>query len=212
MVCPTNSGNIVEARDQVLIGFFSPLAFIAKIFFLRLSCTYGPFLIDLLICSSCLVYTLNNRLVGILVLLASLITESRLAPRSNRSGHTDGALAFATAVGVVARVHNYAANGRFNAHMSFTSGFTQTYDFVFEIAYLTDSSSASERNVSHFAAGHTKGGFVVFLSHKLSRASRASCYLSAAFGLKFYVVNHRTYGDVGKAQAVAGFDVRAFSA
>ena len=46
-VCPTNSGSTVLARDQVLITRFSFLAFIASTFFIRASCTKGPFLTDL---------------------------------------------------------------------------------------------------------------------------------------------------------------------
>src|SRR5512138_1859725 len=42
-VCPTNSGLIVERRDQVLITFLSPLEFNASTFLSRWSSMNGPF-------------------------------------------------------------------------------------------------------------------------------------------------------------------------
>src|SRR5713101_6828517 len=42
-VCPTNSGRIVERRDQVLMTFFSFFTFIASTFFSRCVSTNGPF-------------------------------------------------------------------------------------------------------------------------------------------------------------------------
>jgi hypothetical protein len=42
-VYPTKSGNTVEARDQVLIGFLSPDERIFSIFFTNFSSTKGPF-------------------------------------------------------------------------------------------------------------------------------------------------------------------------
>lgn len=64
-------------------------------------------------------------------MLSGLITESRFTPRRNRSRHTDGGLAFAAAVRVVAGVHHYAADGRTNAEISRFARFTDPYDFVF---------------------------------------------------------------------------------
>src|SRR3989442_13356375 len=45
-VWPTNSGRMVQRRAQVFTTRFSPLRFMASIFFTRLSTTYGPFLIE----------------------------------------------------------------------------------------------------------------------------------------------------------------------
>src|SRR5208337_4735904 len=47
MVWPTNSGVIVDLRDQVFTIFLSPAAFIASTFFMRHSSIKGPFLTDL---------------------------------------------------------------------------------------------------------------------------------------------------------------------
>ena len=107
--------------DQVLIGFLSPDSFMATTFFIRLSATYGPFFTDLLI-YSLLVYVFDNEFVGN-ILLASLVTESGLAPRCDGAGPTDGRAAFATAVGVVYGVHNRAAYGGLDTHMAGAAGF-----------------------------------------------------------------------------------------
>jgi hypothetical protein len=44
MVCPTISGKIVDARDQVLIICLSPLEFMASMRWIKRSSTHGPFL------------------------------------------------------------------------------------------------------------------------------------------------------------------------
>src|SRR6056297_1126348 len=44
-VCPTNSGEMVDARAQVFTTFFSPDAFMTSTFRRSLSSMYGPFLI-----------------------------------------------------------------------------------------------------------------------------------------------------------------------
>ena len=49
IVCPTISGKIVEARDQVRIIRFSPAVFIASMRPISRSSTNGPFFEDLLI-------------------------------------------------------------------------------------------------------------------------------------------------------------------
>lgn len=114
-----------------------------------------------------LINTLDDHLIGSCLLVTGLISECRLAPRGYRRRHTDRALAFATAVRVIAGVHNNAADGRFDAHMTFSAGFTETYVFVLDVAYGTDGSFATERYISHFAGRHTKGRLVVLFSHKL---------------------------------------------
>src|SRR2546429_4205176 len=46
-VCPTNSGVIVQARAQVLMGFFSPVELSFWTFSSSFALTKGPFLVDL---------------------------------------------------------------------------------------------------------------------------------------------------------------------
>ena len=47
-MCPTISGKIVDARDQVLIMFLEPAVFMASMRLISLSSTNGPFFDDLL--------------------------------------------------------------------------------------------------------------------------------------------------------------------
>ena len=46
-VCPTNSGTIVHARAQVLIGSFVPMSFCFSTLANNLGLTKGPFFSDL---------------------------------------------------------------------------------------------------------------------------------------------------------------------
>ena len=121
---------------------------------------------------------------------------------------TDGRFAFAAAVRVIHRVHNRTADFRTLTEISRLTRFTEGYDFVLYVTYLTDRRAAFQRNVSHFAAGQTKRCVFAFGSHDLRREPRASCDLSAFAGRKFHVVHHRTYGNVFKRQRVAHFDIR----
>src|SRR3990172_1510290 len=45
-VCPTNSGVMVDRRDQVLMTLRSWLRFISSIFWFNFGSTYGPFFSD----------------------------------------------------------------------------------------------------------------------------------------------------------------------
>lgn len=145
-------------------------------------------------------------------MLSGLVTESRFTPRSNRARHTDRGFAFTTAVRVIAWVHDDAADGRTNVHVTFTACFTERNIAVVEVTDLTDGSFATDRNVTHFAAWHSECSVFAFLSHKLCGAAGSSCDLAALSGLQFDVVDHGADRDIFKRQAVAHFDVRVFAA
>ena len=55
------------------------------------------------------------------MMLASLETQSGLAPGSHRTGVTNRCAALATAVGVVAGVHNGTTASGTNAHVAITA-------------------------------------------------------------------------------------------
>ena len=59
---------------------------------------------------------------------------------------TDGRFAFATAVRVVARVHNRTAYFGTASQVTLLTGLTEGYDFVLGVADLTDHSTAGQRN------------------------------------------------------------------
>src|SRR5213078_1966261 len=96
------SGVTVLRRDQVLMTFLSPAAFIASTFSLRWSSTNGPFFKLLGICalppSAARTPAADDELVARLALLAG--PAFRLAPRRHRVPSAR-ALAFATTERVV---------------------------------------------------------------------------------------------------------------
>ena len=71
-------------------------------------------------------------------MLAGLDALSRLAPRRHGSRHTNGALALAAAVRVIAGVHNYAADTGTHAHVANAAGLTEAYVLVVAVADLAD--------------------------------------------------------------------------
>ena len=58
------------------------------------------------------------------MMLASLETQSGLAPGSHRTGVTNRCAALATTVGMVAGVHYNTTNGRSPTHVALLTGFT----------------------------------------------------------------------------------------
>ena len=66
------------------------------------------------------VSTLEDILVGAVLGLAGLEAHCRLAPRGHRTGMSNRRFAFAAAVRVVVRVHDGAADGRADAHVTGT--------------------------------------------------------------------------------------------
>ena len=150
---------------------------------------------------------LDDELVGILLVLAGLDALSRLAPRRHGSRHTNGALALAAAVRVIAGVHNYAADTGTHAHMANAAGLTKAYVLVVAVADAADSGAGVERNLANFAGGQTNLSNAVFLSHQLSGVTGRTNHLATLAGLDLNVVDQSTERDVGDGQAVAGLDV-----
>ena len=99
---------------------------------------------------------------------------------------------FTTAVRVIIRVHNNAANRGTNAHVSLSAGLTNGNVFVIKIAKHSDGRFAAEVNHTHLTRGHTNLRITVFLSHQLGTAARTSYQLTALSFGKLYVVNKRT--------------------
>ena len=98
-----------------------------------------------------LIATLDNELVGRVLLLAGLVTQSGLAPRSNRAGTTHGGLALTTAVGVVAGVHDGTADGGTPTHVALPAGLTDLNVLVLQVAHLADAGLAVGADDTHFA-------------------------------------------------------------
>ena len=60
-------------------------------------------------------------------------SQSRLAPRSDRAGTAHGGLAFTTAMGVVAGVHDGTADGGTPTHVTLTASLTDVDVIVLDV-------------------------------------------------------------------------------
>ena len=140
-------------------------------------------------------------------MLARLVTKSGLAPRGNRAGLADRALALAAAVRVVAGVHDAAAYRRADAHVTLAACFTDLDVCVVDVADLTDGGFRVHRDQANFAAGQTNLRIRAFLCHELRRVARGANQLRALAGLELDAVDHRADRNVGNRQGVADFDV-----
>ena len=141
-------------------------------------------------------------------MLAGLVAKGGFAPGGKRSGTADGGLSFTAAVGVVAGVHDRAANGGTDALVTGLTGFTYIYIDMIDIADLTNGCGAVYRNISHFSRGETdKSVFVALFTHKLSHTAACSGKLGSLAGIKLNIVDEGTGGDAGKGKGVAGYNV-----
>src|SRR5699024_9950153 len=127
---------------------------------------------------------LDNELVRAVVMLAGLVTHSRLAPGGNRAGTANGALALTTTVGVIAGVHNRTANGGTPTHVALAAGLTDVHVLVIHVANLADGSDAVQRDVAHLAGGQTNQSVAVLFRHQLSHVAGAAHQLAALTGVQ----------------------------
>src|SRR5436190_5277541 len=151
IVCPTNSGRIVERRDHVRTTFFSLAVFNASIFFSRWVSVNGPFFTERPMLLSLLALARHDPLVGPLV-VARLETTGGLAPGRHRMASARG-LAFAASVRMVHRIHGHAAIVRRLAHPAGASRFAQRYVLVIDVAHLADRRHAAFGHAANFARG-----------------------------------------------------------
>ncbi len=93
----------------------------------------------------------DYQLVGSLLALAGLVTQSGLAPRCAGTGTSDRASSFTAAVRVVIRVHDGTSDGGTYAHVALSSCLTEIDQVVVDITHDTDCSSAAQGNHSHLA-------------------------------------------------------------
>lgn len=150
---------------------------------------------------------LHNHLVGIFLVLAGLQAQSNLTPGGNRSGHTHRALALAAAMGVIAGVHNHAADGGTDAHVTGAAGLTNADVLVVSVAHGADGGFRIHRNLADFAGGQTNLRVQAFLGHELSAHTGGTNHLAAAAGLDFHIVDQCADGDRLDGQRVAGLNI-----
>src|SRR6188472_1069988 len=112
---------MTEGRDHVLMMVLSP-AFSLETFSMSLGSVNGPFFSD----RDILLAALHDEFGRLLLALAGLDAERGLAPRGLRMLHADRVLTFTTAVRVVHRVHDLAADARAEALMAHAAGLAET--------------------------------------------------------------------------------------
>ena len=150
---------------------------------------------------------LYDELLGKSLLVTSLITESGLAPRSKRSGMTDGRLTFTTTVGVIAGVHYRTANGRSDTLVAGLTCLTNLNGVMLDVTNLADCSLAVESDDSYLAGRKTDESLIILFRDELSCGTSGTDKLTALAGVKLNVVNESTGGDVCKGQGVTGLDI-----
>ena len=146
------------------------------------------------------------------MMLASLETQSRLAPGSHRTGVANRCTALATAVGVVAGVHDGTTAAGTDAHVALTASLAEVDVLVVDVRDLADNCGAVDRHIAHLTRGQTDQSVAILLSHQLSHVASGTNQLSAAAGIQLDVMDDGTDGDVLEGQAVAGLDVGALAA
>src|SRR5699024_7043737 len=139
--------------------------------------------------------------------LAGLVTQSGLAPGGHRAGTAHRALALAAAVGVVAGVHDRAADGGTPAHVALAAGLADLAVLVVQVTHLADGGQAVGAHDADLAGGHTDLGVIALLGHQLGGGAGGADQLAALAGVHLDVVDHGTTGNVGDGQGVAGLDV-----
>ena len=107
--------------------------------------------------------------------------------------------ALATAVGVVAGVHDGTTAAGTDAHVALTASLAEVDVLVVDVGDLTDDCGAVDGHVAHLARGQTDQSVAVLLSHQLSHVASGTDQLSAAAGVQLDVVDDGTE-DVYKRQ------------
>src|SRR6266498_4717162 len=132
-VWPTNSGNTVQRRAQVLSTRFSPLRLSVSIFRTRESTTYGPFLMERAMCPAPLLLPASHDERIAQLATAGLETLGDLAPRRARVTAA-GSLALATTHRVVHGIHRHASHRRRPAQPAVAAGLAQRNVLVVDVA------------------------------------------------------------------------------
>src|SRR5215831_2128865 len=155
-VCPTNSGIIVERRDQVLITFFWLVRIISSTFLARCRSTKGPFLIDRAIFHLLASYAgaprTDDEFVGSLVLSGGE-TFGLLSPGGDGMGIALARLALPAPVRVIHGVHRQAAHGGSDSKPTASARLSEADDFVVDVAQLSDGGAAVDQDFAHRPRG-----------------------------------------------------------
>jgi hypothetical protein len=118
-----------------------------------------------------------------------------------------GGTTFATAQGVVDRVHRDAADVRADAQPARTARLAQVLLVVVGVAGLAHRRAAILGDLAQLARGQAKQGMLALLGHQLRRGTGRAAHLRALARLQLDRVHHRTDRDGTQRQRVARLDV-----
>ncbi len=143
------------------------------------------------------------------MMLASLETQSGLAPGSHRTGVTNRCAALATAVGVVAGVHDGTAAAGTDAHVALTASLAEVDVLVVDVRDLADNCGAVDRHIAHLTRGQTTtyGALAKQLAAKLGRPRMSAQAVGGAVGhneISILIPCHRVVGANGSLTGYAG--------
>src|SRR6266850_101819 len=205
-VWPTNSGGIVERRDQVLSTFFCRVRFSSSIRSSSVGSMYGPFFSERPIPPLLFLPSRHDEAIRRSGAAPGLVTLRRLAPWGHRMVAL--ALALAAAHRMIDGIHHRAADRRTEAAPADPPRLADRDVLVVEVADLADGRHAPERDQPHLAGWQLERRAVALLRQELGLSARAPAELRAAAGLELDVVDERADRDVPHRQRVPGQDVR----
>src|SRR3954447_7018397 len=130
------------------------------------------------------------------------IAHRGLAPRG-LGRHPRRGLAFATAMRMVARVHDDPTDLRALAHVPGAAGLAEVLVLVVEVADLTDRGHAAHRDPPHLPRGESHGRELAFLREELGGHAGGPDDLAALAGDELDVVDRGAERDVRQRQRVA---------
>src|SRR5215207_6114976 len=199
-----NVGKITDARDQVLTTFFSLRLFISSIRPRRRASMNGPFLTERDICSYLPLLPsarADDESSGRLR-PAGAVAHGRLAPR--RLGrHPRRGLALATAVRMIARVHDDTPDLGPLAEVPGAAGLAEVLVLVVEVADLADRRHAPDAHPANLAGRQPDLGVFALLGQQLCAHPGRADDLAAAAGDELDVVDGGAERDVRDRQRVA---------
>ena len=146
------------------------------------------------------VSALDDELVGGVLRLTSLITHSRLAPGGNRTGTADRGAALTTTVRMVVGVHDGAADGGTDTHVTGTAGLADVDVLMVDVADLADDCDAVRADETDFAGRQTDLRILRVLGHQLGVVTGGADELCAAAGVDLDVVDDAFEYLMSKAQ------------
>src|SRR5450631_454599 len=187
IVSPTISGMTMERRDQVLMGFLSFFAEATCTFFARCRSTNGPFFNERGISTYLVLTTLQNHVIGALV-VARFQTLGILAPGRYRMWIALPRLALTTAVRVIHRIHRKTAHCRADAAPALGSRLAVAPEVVLVVSNLADGCAAIHMHAARLGRLQTQRCVNALARGVLHRAAGASRELPPLAGLQLDVV------------------------